>query len=126
MRTKNRWSLFSKSKLRQLVKEHGVEEVAGRLEVQPRTIRDWLNGTRAPNRRFQLAMSNLQDFTSLTPGEIGTRIQDFMTLTQTEVDTFASEMGVSTSTVRSWIRGNSRPRNLNRLTEVLTTPIAVS
>ena len=125
MRYPNQWTIIDHSDLVDLLEEHSVEDIAQQLKVSVSTVKSWQKGTRAPNRRFQFALSNLDvNFADLLNEEIGERISLFQELAGLDLDGLANTLGVSSGTARRYLDGTSRPRAIRQVAELLSTPVS--
>ena len=121
MRSSNKWGLATQRDVQDLVDDKGIDGVADKFGVNETTVRAWLRGVRAPNRRFQAALANSAvDFASLSAADIGRRISTFMRIHDLATADLADALKVSEATVGRYLNGESRPRSLRQLAGVLS------
>ena len=86
----NSWDLVNESDFQTFVGEKGTNGVATILGVDPTTVRAWKRGERAPNRRFQLALSSrLTNYRSLPVEEVAHRLRTFLEIHGLDVEYLA-------------------------------------
>lgn len=123
MRTQNIWDITTQEELSDLVNDKGIEDVADALDVSIRTIRTWIKGNRAPNRRYQMAiMAMSADFKNMNADNFGCMFRSFLEINDVDTDWLAQFLGVSEQTAQAYVDGRRKPRAWRKAAALMKIP----